>query len=283
MATAEEWVQEAGDELIENEDAVFALILSFMVKALYDISQELIRKLPDEGDLTRELVYADIRNDLLLKLGEFNDELAAAIAEELEASQVEMRELADDYQRGPTDQPLQSGQQLMETITAWGLPLSVLFFRRDANSASQWMRQLMKLIEKKVRGGMFKQQTTSEIADEVTPGASSNNPKKVVIAKGSVLNNVRSRTKGIISNAIWSGFTLQQGKVWSTHDGPFIWDAILDKVTCQRCRALDGQIRPRRSDFDPLPQLHDWCRCVVRPTRQRNQQSSGQSSGSNAS
>lgn len=271
MATAEEWMIEAGDELEENEEAVFALILAFMVRALYEISQELLNKLPPEGDLTRELAYADMRKELLLLLGTFNDELEASIRRELEDSQVEMRELADSYQRGPTDQPLERGELLMRSIVAWGLPLSVLFFRSGPNSSSQWMQQLMKLVEKKVRTGIFKQLTTAQIADEVTPGSSGRSLRKVTITKGSVLNNVASRTKGIISNALWSGFTYQQSKVWADSQGPFIWDAILDEKTCPRCRALDGQIRPRRSDFNPLPQLHDFCRCVVRPTRRQGQ------------
>lgn len=270
MATAEEWMTQAGDELGENEEAVFALILAFMVQALYEISQQLLRELPDAGDLTRELAYSGMRQELLLRLGEFNDELADAIAQELEDSQVEMRELADEYRRGPTDQPLESGQELMRQVIAWGLPLSVLFFRSGPNSASEWMRQLMRLIDKKVRSGMFKGQPTEEIADEVTSRASSGVVKKVTITKGSVLNNVKSRTQGIISNALWSGFTLQQGKVWERITGPWVWDALLDTRTCVRCAALDGQIRSLRSDFDPLPQLHDFCRCVVRPTRNRS-------------
>ena len=59
MATAaEEWMIQAGEELEDNEDAVFALILRFMVRAMYDVGQDLLDALPPPGDLTRELVYA---------------------------------------------------------------------------------------------------------------------------------------------------------------------------------------------------------------------------------
>jgi len=266
MATAaEEWMTQAGEELEENEDAVFALILRFMVRAMYDVGQDLLDELPPPGDLTRELVYAGMRNELLLGLGEYNDRLAAVIRQELDDSQVEMRELAAEYRDGPIDQPLETGDELMRRVIAWGFPLSVLFFRASPNSASEWMRQIFRLVDKKVRTGMFKQLPTEEIAESVTPGASGASARSVRITKGSVLSNVQSRTRGIISNAVWSGFTRQQGNVWAEVDGPWVWDAILDSVTCPRCAALDRQQRPRRSDFNPLPQLHDFCRCVVRP------------------
>ena len=54
----------------------------------------------------RELAYADLSRDILLSLGEFNDNLARLIRQELDESQLEMRDLAAEYENGPIDQPL---------------------------------------------------------------------------------------------------------------------------------------------------------------------------------
>ena len=83
--------------------------------------------------------------------------------------------------------------------------------------------------------GIFQQLPTEEIAESVTPGSSGNSARSVRIVKGSVLNNVKSRTRGY-QQRVGSAF-VSAGQGLGRKRRPFIWDAILDEVTC----ALQGE------------------------------------------
>ena len=122
---------------------------------------------------------------------------------------------------------------------------------------------------------MFKQLPTEEIADSVTPirrqwRFSSRAPYASRRAQCSA--TCRAGPEG--SSATRSGQASPASKAtcgrrWIGPVGVGR-DPRFSHLPAITSAALDRQQRPRRSDFNPLPQLHDFCRCVVRPVGSRH-------------
>lgn len=265
--TPEGYVLHLGREIRSLE----ARIARDLRKALLDAFAQIravLALLPDEG-LSRRLQYQQLRPSLEAALVPFNDNLAATLALEIWAFQSRARELAAQW-LGDPELANEAPAELMQKVHFLRHTLAAYFQR---HSPSQFMREILRLVDRTVERGLMEGTPTAEILQQVLPEATRAGRRSLVIRKGTVVNAVRARLDAVVAAALWQTYTGQAERVWSEvpavaeQRGAVLWEwsAILDPRTCPICAPLDGQRRRRLADFPVLPQVHPNCRCVVLP------------------
>lgn len=266
--TPESYVRQLGRELRSLEARIALTLRKALLDAFAQV-RAILALLPDDG-LSRRLQYQQLRPAIEAALVPFNDTLAATLALEIWGFQQRARALAATWLPGPTDLPNEEPAALMQKAHFLRHTLAFYFQRR---SPSQFMREILRLVDRTVERGLMEGTPTAEIVQQVLPEATRAGRRSLVIRRGTVVNAVRARVDAIIAAAIWQTYTGQAQRVWAkplsaNEDGAAVlweWSAILDPRTCPICAPLDGQRRPRLSDFPVLPQVHPNCRCAVLP------------------
>lgn len=266
--TPEGYVRQLGRELRHLEARIALALRQALLDAFAQIRATL-SLLPDDG-LSRRLQYQQLRPSLEAALVPFNDTLAATLSLEIWGFQQRARTLAAHWLPGATDLPNEEPAALMQKVHFLRHTLSAYFQR---HSPSQFMREILRLVDRTVERGLMEGTPTAEIVQRVLPEATRAGRRSLVIRRGTVVNAVRARVDAIIAAAIWQTYTGQAQRVWL--EAPAVaeqraavlweWSAILDPRTCPICAPLDGQRRARLSDFPVLPQVHPNCRCAVLP------------------
>ena len=253
--------------LNREEREVFRELLPLLVRSITTIRNVLRRALPDEG-LSRRLSYIAIKPTLEFALVEFNDTFRDVLAARLEALAIPMWEKAQEHFSGPnTSYTPRSAGYWLDTIEVFGgFTLRQYFQRR---SPSQFMKEILRLVDRTVERGLLQGLPTEEIVRQIVPEVVNRTGKpQLTIRKGTVLSAIRNRVEGTISQAIWTLVTAQEAQVWAEEDvTQWIWSAILDAHVCPICADLDGRIEERREDFPYYPSFkaHPRCRCEVLP------------------
>jgi len=145
-----------------------------------------------------------------------------------------------------------------------GWSLAEYFQRR---SPSQFMKEILRLVDRTVERGLLQGLPTEEIIRQIVPEVVSRTGRpQLTIRKGTVLNAIRNRVEGTIAQAIWTVATQSERQVWDDDEvSEWIWSAVLDERTCPICTPLDGQVEESRDDFPYSPPVHPNCRCRILP------------------
>lgn len=265
--TPESFVLSLGDELRTLERSIATRLRIAILEAFAHV-RLILSRLPDDG-LARRLLYQQLRPSLEEALVPLNDALAATLSLEVWAFQRRARTLAAKW-LGSADLDDEAPEALMRRIHFLTHSLATYFERR---SPSQFMREILRLVDRTVERGLLEGTPTAEIVQQILPEATRAGRRTLVIRRGTVVNAIRARIDAVIAAALWQTFTGQAERVWTeppaaTEDGAAIlweWSAILDPKTCPVCAPLDGQRRRQPEDFPVLPQVHPNCRCVVLP------------------
>lgn len=265
--TPEGYVRQLGRELRSLEGRIARDLRKALLDAFAQI-RAVLALLPDDG-LSRRLQYQQLRPSLEAALVPFNDNLAATLALEIWAFQGRARELAAQWLGNP-ELANEAPAELMQKVHFLRHTLAAYFQR---HSPSQFMREILRLVDRTVERGLMDGTPTAEILQQVLPEATRAGRRSLVIRKGTVVNAVRARLDAVVAAALWQTYTGQAERVWAkplpaNEDGAAVlweWSAILDPRTCPICAPLDGQRRQRLADFPVLPQVHPNCRCVVLP------------------
>ena len=263
----ESFVLSLGDEIHTLERSIATRLRIAILEAFAHI-RLILSRLPDDG-IARRLLYQQLRPSLEEALVPLNDALAATLSLEVWAFQRRARALAAKW-RGTADLSDEQPEALMRRIRFLAHNLSTYFER---HSPSQFMREILRLVDRTVERGLLEGTPTAEILQQILPEATRAGRRTLVIRRGTVVNAVRARIDAVIAAALWQTFTGQAERVWAQppevfDDGEAIvweWSAILDPKTCPICAPLDGQRRRQPEDFPVLPQVHPNCRCVVLP------------------
>ena len=260
----ESYVLRLGDELRTLERSIATRLRLALLEAFAQL-RLILQRLPDDG-LARRLLYQQLRPALEEALVPLNDTLAATLSLEVWAFQRRARTLAADW-LPTTDLPDEAPEALMRSIRFLAHTLATYFER---HSPSQFMREILRLVDRTVERGILDGTPTAELLQQVLPETTRRRQRLYVIRRGTIANAVRARIDAIISAALWQTYRTQANRVWTATppDGPTLlweWSAILDPRTCPICAPLDGQRRPTPDGFGVTPQVHPNCRCVVIP------------------
>ena len=252
-------------ELRRIEGEVFAQVRPLLVVSVVAIRRLLTDHIPDEG-LGRNLTYIAIKPQLEEALVVFNDTLALRIARALEELQSSTLGMAYDHlQSDGIPFTFLTADQWLDEIRVFGGWTLRQYFQR--HSPSQFMKEILRLVDRTVQRGLLQGLPTEEIARQIVPEVVSRGGRpSLAIRKGTILNAIRNRVEGTISQAIWTVATHSERQVWSEDDvRQWIWSAILDERTCPICTPLDGVIEDSRDDFPYSPPVHPNCRCRILP------------------
>ncbi len=263
--TPESYVLRLGDELRTLERSIATRLRLALLEAFAHL-RLILQRLPDDG-LARRLLYQQLRPSLEEALVPLNDALAATLSLEVWAFQRRARILAANW-LGTPDLPDEAPEALMRSIRFLAHTLATYFER---HSPSQFMREILRLVDRTVERGILEGTPTAALLQQVLPETTRRGQRLYVIRRGTIANAVRARIDAIISAALWQTYSTQADRVWTSAtppDGPTLlweWSAILDPRTCPICAPLDGQRRPTPDGFGVTPQVHPNCRCVVIP------------------
>ena len=252
-------------ELRAVERQVFARLRPLLVTSLVVIRDLLLQTIPDEG-LSRRLAYLAIKPRLEEALVVFNDTFRDVLAAELQTLQTTTLSMAYDRLNGSTSTyEIFSAAELMQLVKVFGGWSLAEYFQR--RSPSQFMKEILRLVDRTVERGLLQGLPTEEIARQIVPEVVSRTGRpQLTIRKGTVLNAIRNRVEGTIAQAIWTVATQSERQVWDDDEVPeWIWSAVLDERTCPICTPLDGQVEESRDDFPYSPPVHPNCRCRILP------------------
>lgn len=267
--TPEGYVRQLGREIRPLEARIARELYEPLLNAFAQI-RAVLSLLPDDG-LSRRLQYQQLRPSIEAALVPLNDNLAATLALEIWGFQSRARQLAAQW-LGDAELENEAPAALMQRVRYLRFTLSAYFERR---SPSQFMREILRLVDRAVERGILEGTPTAEILQRVLPEAMRGPRRSLVIRKGTVVNAVRARIDAVVAAALWQTYTGQAERVWArplaAEEGRatvmWEWSAVLDPRTCPICAPLDGQRRARLADFPVLPQVHPNCRCVVLPVK----------------
>lgn len=267
--TPEDYVSSLGEAIRPLELRLSRAIRAHLLAAFTTIRAGLLRGLPDES-LSRALQYQLLRPSLEDALVPINDALAQLLAEELWLFQYTAQDLAAKWLGEPGPPLADTPAELMRQLRFLNQELSAYFQRR---SPSQFMREILRLVDRTVQRGILDGTPTAQIVEQILPEAVRGGRRSLVIRRGTLINAVRSRVDAIIATAIWATFTGAATQVWQTAitaqgQGAALaweWSAILDPRTCPVCAPLDGQRRATPDGFGVTPPVHPFCRCALLP------------------
>jgi SPP1 gp7 family putative phage head morphogenesis protein len=252
-------------ELRRVERDIFAELRPLLVTSIVTIRRLIVAYVPDDG-LGRNLAYAAIKPRLEEALVTFNDTFALRLSAALE--QLQSTTLGMAFDRMPGDSTafvyLSADQWLDEVRVFGGWTLREYFRRR---SPSQFMKEIMRLIDRVVQRGILQNLRTDDIARQIVPETVTRSGRpSLAIRVGTVLSNIRNRVEGTIAQAVWAVATHSERLVWRERDvEQWVWTAVLDTRTCPICSPLDGVTRPARNAFPYQPPVHPNCRCRILP------------------
>ena len=246
-------------ELRSVERDVFARLRPLLITSLVQVRNLLLQAIPDEG-LSRRLSYLAIKPRLEEALVTFNDTFKVVLADTLAELQVTTLGLAHDRLNGPTSTyEFFAASELLQLVKVFGgWSLQDYFQRR---SPSQFMKEILRLVDRTVERGLLQGLPTEEIVRQIVPEVVSRTGKPLLtIRKGTVLNAIRNRVEGTIAQAIWTVATQSERQVWDDDEvSEWIWSAVLDERTCPICTALDNRVEESRDDFPYSPPVHPNC------------------------
>jgi SPP1 gp7 family putative phage head morphogenesis protein len=260
----EAYLRRIDRELRSIERDVFAQLRPLLVASVVRIRDLIRLSVPDEG-LSRRLAYQNIKPLLEDALVAFNDTFRDLLGQELERLQYTTLGMAHDHLNGDgsTYSFFTAGELLQLVKVFGGYSLREYFQRR---SPSQFMKAILKLVDRTVERGLMEGLPTDEIVNQIVPEVVNRGRPMLTIRRGTVLNAIRNRVEATIAQAIWTVATQSERQVWDEEDVKvWVWSAILDERTCPVCSPRDGQEEESRDDFDGLPPLHPRCRCRVLP------------------
>jgi SPP1 gp7 family putative phage head morphogenesis protein len=252
-------------ELRRVEREVFAEMRPLLITSIVAIRHLIVAYVPDDG-LGRTLAYTAVKPRLEEALVTFNDTFALRLSAALEQLQTTTLGMAFDHLQGDGIPFvfLTSDQWLDQVRVFGGWTLRQYFQRR---SPSQFMKEILRLVDRTVQRGLMQGLPTEDIARQIVPEVVSRGGRpSLTIRKGTILNAIRNRVEGTIAQAIWTVATHSEKQVWQESDvAQWIWSAILDERTCPICTPLDGVIEDQRDDFPYSPPVHPNCRCRILP------------------
>ena len=267
--TPEDYVSRVGAALRPLELRLSRAIRAHLLTAFTSIRASLLRGLPDDS-LSRTLQYQLLRPSLEEALVPLNDALAQLLGEELWLFQFTAQDLAAQWLGEPGPPLADTPDALMRRLRFLRQQLAAYFQRR---SPSQFMREILRLVDRTVQRGILDGTPTAQIVEAILPEAVRGGRRSLVIRRGTLVNAVRSRVDAIIAASVWDTFTGAATQVWQdaiTAQGQrealaWEWSAILDPRTCPVCAPLDGQRRAKPDAFGVTPPVHPFCRCALLP------------------
>jgi SPP1 gp7 family putative phage head morphogenesis protein len=252
-------------ELRRVERDVFEELRPLLVTSIVAIRRLIVAYVPDDG-LGRNLAYVAIKPMLENALVTFNDTFALRLSAALELLQSTTLGMAFDHLQsdGIPFVFLTSDQWLDQVRVFGGWTLRQYFQRR---SPSQFMKEILRLVDRTVQRGLMQGLPTEDIARQIVPEVISRSGRpSLTIRKGTILNAIRNRVEGTIAQAIWTVATHSERQVWQESDvAQWIWSAILDERTCPVCTPLDNMVEDDRDMFPFQPPVHPNCRCRILP------------------
>jgi hypothetical protein len=190
-------------ELRRIEREVFAELRPLLITSVVAIRRLISLNIPDEG-LARNLAYTTIKPRLEEALVTFNDTFALRLSAALEQLQTTTLGMAFDHLQsdGVPFVFITSDQWLDEVRVFGGWTLRQYFQRR---SPSQFMKEILRLVDRTVQRGLMQGLPTEEIARQIVPEVVSRGGRpSLTIRKGTILNAIRNRVEGTIAQAIWT-------------------------------------------------------------------------------
>lgn len=251
-------------ELRAVEREVFADLRPLLVESIVRIRDLIRLSLPDEG-ISRNLIYKQLRPLLEDALVTFNDTFRDLLGERLEQLQYTTLGMAHDHLNGETTTySFFTARELLDLVKVFGgWSLREYFQRR---SPSQFMKEILRLVDRTVQRGIMNGLPTEEIVNQIVPEVVNRGRPQLTIRRGTILNAIRNRVEGTIAQAVWTVATQSERQVWDEEDVQrWVWSAVLDERTCPICSPLDNSTEESRDDFPYSPPVHPNCRCRILP------------------
>ena len=201
------------------------------------------------------------------------DELKEALGTVLpEVEEETMKRAALYIDKEPPDIPTSDTDTLLRAVVMGSTAASLgALLARPGGAHSRFARNLANQLDKTVKGGLLREASTADIAQNVAPQTTRNGQSVTAIRGGTFANGARQRVRNSVRGAVWATSGDAEGKVWTPYRNlEYKWLATLEN-TCPICMGLHGQIKPRRSDFPYWPgHVHYNCRCKVVPLTKAN-------------
>jgi SPP1 gp7 family putative phage head morphogenesis protein len=260
----EAYLRRIDRELRSIERDVFAQLRPLLVASVVRIRDLIQLTVPDEG-LSRRLAYQNIKPLLEDALVDFNDTFRDLLGEELERLQYTTLGMAHDHLNGDgSTYSFFTASELLDLVKVFGGYSLRSYFQR--RSPSQFMKAILKLVDRTVERGLMEGLPTEEIVNQIVPEVVNRGRPMLTIRRGTVLNAIRNRVEATIAQAIWTVATQSERQVWDEEDVKlWIWSAVLDERTCPICSPLDNLTEEDRDDFPYSPPVHPNCRCRILP------------------
>jgi SPP1 gp7 family putative phage head morphogenesis protein len=271
--TPSEYLRELASAITRAEDVTDEEAQQVLFELALRIYALLQSRLPATS-FERQLVWPQIRRDLLPLLVEASDRIYVSLYMRLTPTEVAiLRSTVRFYGFGDRVLPPRRLEEVTARTEVLRTPLFELFTPNARTGVPPFAAQLLRLLERSVLAAILRGDATGDIAATVIGTRTRAGRTTGVARKGTVANAWRERTRAVVAAALWGLVAPSQERVATaaTAEGvtttTWRWEAILDPRTCPICRPLDGTTAPRPSDFPSgPPPLHPLCRCVVIPT-----------------
>ena len=222
----------------------------------------LLDDLPDTG-FSRQIQWQQMQPVMFEALGDLEDVMSEKMPEIMEEQAGRASSAAANVMR-------------IAAATTLLLPINREQVRDQARRTA---RRIADDIDRKVRSGILKDDSTQKIQDDIGRRVSKNGRQSVYTIKGTTSNLARSRMKNFVAGEVWKATSDATTQTWSElTEVVYVWNAILDPVTCPICRPLHQTIVQKPQSFVSVlnevspysrtsPPVHPNCRCCIMPRR----------------
>ena len=227
--------------------------------------RQLINELSPEGQ-SRIFEWQQIQPLALPILSTISSVLRVQIPPELEVIRPRIQRAAGEYvnRSAPEPEPL-SNQEFLGKVVIGGLTLNEIL--GTPGTANRLTINMARDLDRMVRTSLFKETSTSEIADKVVRVIERQGRVIAQVRKGSYANQILNRTNNTITAAVWDIANKTARDFWQAVASPeqqWMWLATLEN-TCEICLPLHRVTKPSLKDFPALPKVHPNCHCIVVP------------------
>jgi SPP1 gp7 family putative phage head morphogenesis protein len=251
--------------LLAWERRIWTILRPLYARAMLRI-RAMVAALPD-APLTRQLQWRMQQSQVIQSFTAYNDAFLQELTDRLVELTPGTLDLAAEYLgvKPPTAPPA-SAAVVQQTTRVLQQSLLTLYTKTPGATASPFVRQHVKEINRVVEAGFLANTPSAELASEVVTTITIRGEVRPAERVGTVFNRLRARAEAIISAAVWNWAAKVEQLVWApAAPQQWRWYSVLDPKTCPICAPLDGRTETDRNAFPYQPPVHPNCRCRILP------------------
>lgn len=231
--------------------------------------RRLVQRMSPDGEF-RNYEWRQLQREAPRMINNFVAGFTETLMPELVALEAPVQEFAQDYADiEETSFTPQTEQQVLENVFIDQSKLPLLaYLIYNGRLATD----LVNKFNRAVSVGLLRGDPTSKIANDILRLTMRNGKVVPVVKTGSYANIASTQINNTLDGAVWGQINQNLKLGWNgLTPTRWVWNAVLDGVTCPICAPLHLKIVPKPPTFvstgfsRTLPPVHPNCRCSILP------------------